>query len=204
MMSLTYASSPSALIPLHGRLVGRNLNADTQTRSQTELGEQRKREGLDVPSSPAWMDQSVASPISPVGTKVFRLCGRNTVAGGTMRGQHSPVGASSEKVPIAQRALTNFLELPTVPIGSYVSSPISGLHVLDPRVKQAWLAALLLFPPTARPKRRLPCHLHSRYHSRGTSQQSIPSTAHCCCGFVCDSLRIYYLGCRQYNAGDSN
>ena len=64
-----------------------------------------------------------------------------------MRGQHSPVGASSEKVPIAQRALTNFLELPTVPIGSYVSSPISGLHVLDPRVKQAWLAALLLFPP---------------------------------------------------------
>ena len=50
------------------------------------------------------------------------------------------------KPPAAQRALTKFLELPAVPIGSFVSSPTSPLHRMDARVKQAWLAALLLLP----------------------------------------------------------
>jgi len=50
------------------------------------------------------------------------------------------------KPPTAQRALTKFLELPTVPIGSFVSSPTSPLHRMDARVKQAWLAALLVLP----------------------------------------------------------
>ena len=59
------------------------------------------------------------------------------------------VGRASGKddVPMAQRALSGFLELPAVPIGSYVSSPVSPFHGLDPRVKQAWLVALLLLPP---------------------------------------------------------
>jgi energy-coupling factor transporter transmembrane protein EcfT len=58
-------------------------------------------------------------------------------------------------VPMAQQALTKFLELPAVPIGSYVSSPVSLLHWLDPRVKQAWLAALLLFPPNGTPEEKV-------------------------------------------------
>ena len=62
---------------------------------------------------------------------------------------------NSEKVPVAQQALTKFLELPTVPIGSYVSSPVSVLHWLDPRVKQAWLAVLLLFPPNGTPEEKV-------------------------------------------------
>lgn len=146
MMSLTYASSPSALIPLHGRLVGRNLNADTNKIPNRTWGTEEARSWTFRRAQLGWTNQLRLRSV-PSERRFLRLCGRNTVAGGTMRGQHSPVGASSEKVPIAQRALTNFLELPTVPIGSYVSSPISGLHVLDPRVKQAWLAALLLFPP---------------------------------------------------------
>lgn len=60
-----------------------------------------------------------------------------------------------EKVPVAQRALAKFLELPAVPIGSYVSSPTSPLHCLDPRVKQAWLAALLLLPPNGTPEEKV-------------------------------------------------
>jgi len=52
----------------------------------------------------------------------------------------------SGKPPAAQRALTKFLELPAVPVGSYVSSPTSPLHRVDARVKQAWLGALLVLP----------------------------------------------------------
>jgi len=55
-------------------------------------------------------------------------------------------GKESVKPPMAQRALSKFLELPTVPIGSFVSSPTSMLHRMDPRIKQAWLAALLVLP----------------------------------------------------------
>ena len=62
---------------------------------------------------------------------------------------------AAQKVPVAQQALTKFLELPTVPIGSYVSSPTSPLHWLDPRVKQAWLAALLVFPPNGTPEEKV-------------------------------------------------
>ena len=47
---------------------------------------------------------------------------------------------------MAQRALSKFLELPAVPIGSFVSSPTSPLHRMDARVKQAWLGALLVLP----------------------------------------------------------
>ena len=67
------------------------------------------------------------------------------------------VGRASGKddVPMAQRALSGFLELPAVPIGSYVSSPVSPLHGLDPRVKQAWLVALLLLPPNGAPEEKL-------------------------------------------------
>jgi hypothetical protein len=61
----------------------------------------------------------------------------------------------NDKVPVAQQALTKFLELPAVPIGSYVSSPVSPLHCLDPRVKQAWLAALLLLPPNGTPEEKV-------------------------------------------------
>jgi len=56
-------------------------------------------------------------------------------------------GAKNDtKPPMAQRALTKFLELPAVPIGSFVSSPTSPLHRMDARVKQAWLGALLVLP----------------------------------------------------------
>ena len=67
------------------------------------------------------------------------------------------VGRASGKddVPMAQRALSGFLELPAVPIGSYVSSPVSPFHGLDPRVKQAWLVALLLLPPNGAPEEKL-------------------------------------------------
>ena len=67
------------------------------------------------------------------------------------------VGRASGKddVPMAQRALSGFLELPAVPIGSYVSSPVSPFHGLDPRVKQAWLVALLLLPPNGTPEEKL-------------------------------------------------
>jgi len=64
-------------------------------------------------------------------------------------------GLSEERVPIAQQTLARFLERPTIPIGTYVSSPLSVLHGLDPRVKQAWLAALLLFPPNGTPEEKL-------------------------------------------------
>ena len=116
MMSLTYASSPSALIPLHGRLVGRNLNADTNKIPNRAWGTEEARSWTFRRAQLGWTNQLRLRSV-PSERRFFRLCGRNTVAGGTMRGQHSPVGASSEKVPIAQRALTNFLELPTVPIG---------------------------------------------------------------------------------------
>jgi len=56
---------------------------------------------------------------------------------------------------MAQRALSGFLELPAVPIGSYVSSPVSVFHGLDPRVKQAWLVALLLLPPNGTPEEKI-------------------------------------------------
>ena len=44
---------------------------------------------------------------------------------------------------------------PRKPIGSYVSSPVSPFHGLDPRVKQAWLVALLLLPPNGTPEEKL-------------------------------------------------
>jgi energy-coupling factor transport system permease protein len=46
----------------------------------------------------------------------------------------------------ASRILSALLASPTVPIGAYVAEPASFLHALDPRVKQAWLVALLLLP----------------------------------------------------------
>jgi hypothetical protein len=64
-------------------------------------------------------------------------------------------GGKKNDVPMAQRALSGFLELPAVPIGSYVSSPSSLFHVLDPRVKQAWLVALLLLPPNGTPQEKI-------------------------------------------------
>lgn len=63
--------------------------------------------------------------------------------------------SGKDDVPMAQRALSGFLELPAVPIGSYVSSPVSPFHGLDPRVKQAWLVALLLLPPNGTPEEKL-------------------------------------------------
>eukprot|EP00240_Pyramimonas_obovata_P006388 CAMPEP_0118927100 /NCGR_PEP_ID=MMETSP1169-20130426/4651_1 /TAXON_ID=36882 /ORGANISM="Pyramimonas obovata, Strain CCMP722" /LENGTH=306 /DNA_ID=CAMNT_0006868795 /DNA_START=433 /DNA_END=1353 /DNA_ORIENTATION=+ len=47
---------------------------------------------------------------------------------------------------MAQRAVSGLLRIPGVPIGSYVSKPITFLHKMDPRIKQAWLVALLLLP----------------------------------------------------------
>lgn len=58
------------------------------------------------------------------------------------RGERGPERAP----PVAQRALTKFLDLPAVPIGAFVSSPTSPLHRTDARVKQAWLGALLALP----------------------------------------------------------
>jgi len=52
----------------------------------------------------------------------------------------------SSKGTIPQRAISALLRLPGIPIGSYVSEPISPLHRVDPRIKQAWLLALLLLP----------------------------------------------------------
>jgi energy-coupling factor transporter transmembrane protein EcfT len=59
------------------------------------------------------------------------------------------------KPPVAQRALTKFLELPAVPIGSFVSSPTSPLHRMDARLKQAWLGALLVLPASGSPEDKL-------------------------------------------------
>lgn len=61
----------------------------------------------------------------------------------------------TDDVPMPQRALSGFLELPAVPIGSYVSTPQSWFHFLDPRVKQAWLVALLLLPPNGTPEEKI-------------------------------------------------
>lgn len=55
--------------------------------------------------------------------------------------------AASHRPPLIQRSLTKLIDVPAVPIGSFVAEPVSGLHRLDPRVKQAWLAALLLLSP---------------------------------------------------------
>ena len=68
------------------------------------------------------------------------------VGGGLGRGFGKGGKQDDERVPMAQKALTKFLELPAVPIGSYVSKPISFLHGIDARVKQAWLAALFVLP----------------------------------------------------------
>lgn len=48
--------------------------------------------------------------------------------------------------PAAARVLAALLSSPSAPIGSYAASPERLLHRLDPRVKQAWLLALLLLP----------------------------------------------------------
>ena len=53
---------------------------------------------------------------------------------------------SNERAAAQQRVLTKFLELPQVPIGQYVAGPTSYLHKTDSRIKQAWLAAILLCP----------------------------------------------------------
>jgi len=62
---------------------------------------------------------------------------------------------SSDQLPIAQRTITKLVELPVIPIGSYISSHSSIIHRLDPRLKQAWLAALLLFPPNGTSEEKL-------------------------------------------------
>ena len=81
--------------------------------------------------------------------------GRSDGVNGASRQKWESRAVSDDKVPMAQQALTKFLELPSVPIGSYVSSPVSLIHSLDPRVKQAWLAALLLFPPNGTPEEKV-------------------------------------------------
>ena len=62
---------------------------------------------------------------------------------------------SSDQLPVAQRTITKLVELPVIPIGSYISSHPSIIHRLDPRLKQAWLAALLLFPPNGTSEEKL-------------------------------------------------
>ena len=62
---------------------------------------------------------------------------------------------SSDQLPVAQRTITKLVELPVIPIGSYISSHPSIIHRLDPRLKQAWLAALLLFPPNGTSEAKL-------------------------------------------------
>lgn len=78
---------------------------------------------------------------------LLRVFYRDVAVGGSAFSRKRSSGTwSEERLTITQQALSTFLELPAVPIGSYVSSPVSALHNLDPRVKQAWLAALLFFP----------------------------------------------------------
>ena len=72
-----------------------------------------------------------------------------TNAGEGRRGNGNSNGTSNEKATAPSRAraaLRVALNLPTSPIGSYVSSPTSAFHRVDARVKQAWLGALLVFP----------------------------------------------------------
>jgi|Transcript_9911 energy-coupling factor transporter transmembrane protein EcfT len=61
--------------------------------------------------------------------------------------QTSQLAVASHRPPLIQRSLTKLMDFPAIPIGSFVSKPTSVLHRLDPRVKQAWLAALLLLSP---------------------------------------------------------
>ena len=50
------------------------------------------------------------------------------------------------ELPLIQQTIANFLEFPSIPLGTYVSNHSSALHRLDPRLKQAWLATMLLLP----------------------------------------------------------
>ena len=53
-----------------------------------------------------------------------------------------------DRVPKFQRALSDFLELPAVPTGTYFPGSASLLHRLDARLKIFFLALLLLLPPS--------------------------------------------------------
>ena len=64
------------------------------------------------------------------------------------RGERGPERAP----PVAQRALTKFLDLPAVPIGAFVSSPTSPLHRTD-AVKRAWTDDAFLPGPAKRLRR---------------------------------------------------
>ena len=57
------------------------------------------------------------------------------------------IGGIWKQLPAVQQTITKLVELPANPIGSYISGQRSAIHRLDPRLKQAWLAALLLLPP---------------------------------------------------------
>ncbi|KAG0596328.1 hypothetical protein M758_UG243900 [Ceratodon purpureus] len=54
--------------------------------------------------------------------------------------------ARRRQEPLGERITRMVAAASSAPIAQYIPSPVTPLHTLDPRVKQAWLLALVVFP----------------------------------------------------------
>ncbi|KAL2642655.1 hypothetical protein R1flu_010242 [Riccia fluitans] len=58
-------------------------------------------------------------------------------------------GRKKEQQPIGESVMRMVATATAAPIAQYIDSPFTALHSLDPRVKQAWLLALVVLPSRA-------------------------------------------------------
>ncbi|CAM6089512.1 unnamed protein product [Calypogeia fissa] len=54
-----------------------------------------------------------------------------------------------EQVPPGEKVMRMVATATSAPVAQYIAEPVTTLHTLDPRVKQAWLLALVLVPARA-------------------------------------------------------
>jgi hypothetical protein len=54
--------------------------------------------------------------------------------------------AQKRQQPVGERVLRMVAAASAAPVAQYIASPVTPLHTLDPRVKQAWLLALVVLP----------------------------------------------------------
>ncbi|CAM6008789.1 unnamed protein product [Sphagnum balticum] len=54
--------------------------------------------------------------------------------------------AQKRRQPVGERVLRMVAAASAAPVAQYIASPVTPLHTLDPRVKQAWLLALVVLP----------------------------------------------------------